>query len=136
MNDSDQTIEQILAMKNVAVVGLSSKEDRPSFGVAHYLQEQGYRIIPVNPTEDEVLGETAYATLADIPADIAVDVVDVFRASEQTPEIVEQAIQRGAKAVWLQLGIENDESARLSDEAGLLFVQNHCMKVEHHKRNG
>ena len=115
--------------KVIAVVGLSSNPDRSSYGVASYLQKRGYRIIPVNPNETEVLGERSYARLEDITE--KVDVVDVFRRAEYTPEIVKSAIAIGAKAVWLQLGIRNSEAERLAQEAGLLFVQDACMAVSH-----
>lgn len=131
MHNEDDAIEQMLEMKNIAVVGLSSKRDRASYGVAAYMQRHGYRIIPVNPTEDEVLGETAYPTLADIPAEIEVDYVDVFRRSELTPPVVEDAIARGVKGVWLQLGIRNAEARRMAAEAGLLYVEDACLKIEH-----
>ena len=130
MNEQN-TIKQMLGYKNIAVVGLSSKPERPSYGVAAYMQRHGYNIIPVNPTETEVLGQKCYPTLADIPADIEIDVVDVFRKSDQTPPVVDEAIARGAKAVWLQLGIANDEARQKAEAAGLLYVENKCIKIEH-----
>lgn len=131
--NSEQAITAMLGMHNIAVVGLSSKEDRPSHAVAAYLQAHGYQIIPIHPNEKEVLGEKAYPNLAAVPADVQIDVVDVFRRAEDTPEIVQQAAERGAKGVWLQLEIESDAAAQVAQTAGLLFVQNHCMKIEHHK---
>jgi len=135
MSNMDEAIAQALAMKNVAIVGLSNKPDRPSHHVGEYLAAHGYQIVPVNPNEDEVLGLKAYPSISDIPAEITVEVVDIFRRGEDTPPVVEQAVARGAKAVWLQLGITNEESRRLAEEAGLLYVEDHCMRVEHIKRN-
>ena len=123
-------IDDILNMKRIAVVGLSSDPSRPSYDVARYLQRQGYTIIPVNPKETEVLGEKSYPTLSDIPE--PPDVVDVFRRPEYVGEIVDEAIKVGAKAVWLQLGVINEEAARKAREAGLLVVMDRCMKIEHH----
>ena len=114
--------------KTVAVVGLSSKPGRPSHQVAAYLQEHGYRIVPVNPNESEVLGEPAYPSLADIPAEISIDVVDVFRRSEHTPEIARQASAIGARTLWLQEGIVNDEAARIASEARLEVIMGVCIK--------
>jgi predicted CoA-binding protein len=113
----------------VAVVGLSSNPDRPSYQVAEYLQSHGYRIIPVNPGCQEILGEKCYPSLRDIP--FAVEVVDIFRKLEAVPAIVDQAIAIGAKAVWLQLGLEESRAAAKATQAGLRVVQNRCMKVEH-----
>jgi predicted CoA-binding protein len=114
--------------KVVAVVGLSSKAHRPSHEVAKYLQDNGYRIIPVNPNESEVLGEPAYASLRDIPRDVKVDVVDVFRRAEHTPEIAREAVGIGARALWLQEGIVSDEAAAIAIEGGLDLVMGMCMK--------
>ena len=115
----------------IAVVGLSSKPNRPSFGVAEYLQEHGYRIVPVNPKETEVLGERAYATLRDIPADISVDVVDVFRRAEDTPPIADEAAKVGARVLWLQSGISNEETAERAKAAELVVVMNKCIGATH-----
>jgi predicted CoA-binding protein len=115
----------------VAVVGLSSNPERPSYRVASYLKEQGYQIIPVNPREDTVLGEVTYPDLYSIPE--AVDVVDIFRRPEEVPAIVEQAIKIGAKAVWMQEGIVNEAAATQAREAGLLVVMDKCMLKEHQK---
>jgi predicted CoA-binding protein len=111
------------------VVGLSSKPDRPSFGVAQHMQKQGYRIIPVNPRETEILGEKAYARLEDIPE--AVDMVDVFRRAEDTPDIAKSAVAIGAKSLWLQQGIVNEEAARIAREGGLDVVMDACVAVVH-----
>ena len=124
--------EEILkSSRVVAVVGLSPKPDRPSYGVASYLKEQGYRIIPVNPQAREILGEVCYPELASIPE--PVDVVDIFRRSEEVPAIVEEAIKIGAKAVWMQEGVINEEAAARAGEAGLLVVMDRCMLKEHQK---
>jgi len=114
--------------RTIAVVGLSSKPDRPSHKVASYLREQGYRIIPVNPTEKEILGGLCYPNLASIPE--SVDVVDIFRRSEEVPPIVEEAIKIGAKAVWMQEGVINEKAAARAREAGLMVVMDKCMRKE------
>ena len=114
--------------RTVAVVGLSSRPDRPSFGVARYLQEHGYRIVPVNPNETEVLGETAYPSLVDIPRDVHVDVVDVFRRAEHTPEIARQAVAIGAKVLWLQEGIVSEEAASIAMAGKLDVIMGICMR--------
>jgi predicted CoA-binding protein len=117
----------------VAVVGLSSKPDRPSYKVASYLKEQGYKIIPVNPTEKEILGELCYPALASIPE--SVDVVDIFRRSEEVLPIVEEAIRIGAKAVWMQEGVINGEAAARARETGLMVVMDKCIRKEHRRLN-
>lgn len=119
--------------KVVAVVGLSDKPGRPSYRVAEYLQQSGYRIIPVNPRISEVLGEKAYPDLESIP--VKVDVVDVFRRSEEVLPIVKSAIAIGARAVWLQEGIYNEEAAKLAEEAGIDFIMGLCM-LQEHSRHG
>jgi predicted CoA-binding protein len=111
----------------VAVVGLSSKPDRPSFDVAEYLQEHGYRIVPVNPRETEVLGEKAYPSLRELPDDVKIDVVDVFRRAEDTPDIARDAVAIGAKVLWLQEFIVNDEAYRIADESGLDVIMGVCI---------
>jgi predicted CoA-binding protein len=115
--------------RTIAVVGLSTRPDRPSNDVAAYLQRKGYRIVPVNPNETEVLGERAYPTLRDIPPDLRIDVVDVFRRSEHTPEIARDAVAIGAKALWLQQGIVNEEAYRIASEAGLDVVMGICIRT-------
>ncbi len=112
----------------IAVVGLSSRPGRPSLDVAAYLQDRGYRIVPVNPRETDVLGEHAYASLRDIPADVPIDVVDVFRRAEDTPEIAREAVAIGAKVLWLQDGIVNDEAYRIASEAGLEVIMGVCIR--------
>ncbi|GAW67180.1 coA-binding protein [Geoanaerobacter pelophilus] len=125
-------LKQILTKyRTVAVVGLSPDAGKPSHEVAHYLKKAGYRIIPVNPACQEVLGERCYPTLADIPGEI--EIVDVFRRSEFLPEIVEQAIAKGAKVVWMQEGVVNEAAARTAMDAGLEVVMNRCMLKEHVK---
>ena len=114
----------------VAVVGICSKPWRPSYQVASYLQEHGYRIVPVNPNEKEVLGEQVYASLLDIPNEIHVDVVDVFRRAEHTPEVARDAVAVGARMLWLQEGIVSDEAARIAAEGGVDVIMGVCiMKV-------
>jgi uncharacterized protein len=116
--------------KVVAVVGISSKPWRPSYEVASYLQEHGYRIVPVNPNEQEVLGEQVYASLLDIPEQIHVDVVDVFRRAEHTPEVARDAVAIGARVLWLQEGIVSEEAARIASDGGLEVIMGVCiMKV-------
>lgn len=118
--------------KTIAVVGLSSDPSRPSYGVAEYLQRLGYRILPVNPNEREVLGEKAYARLEDVPEKI--DVVEVFRRPENVPAIAQSAIEVGAKVLWMQMGIENQSAAEKARAAGLVVVEDACMLVEHKRR--
>ena len=117
--------------RTVAIVGLSPDAERPSFKVASYLKEQGYRIIPVNPEFSQILGEACYTDLVSIHG--PVDVVDIFRRSEETPAIVEQAIAIGAKVVWMQEGVVNETAAGRAREAGLLVVMDKCMRKEHLK---
>ena len=130
------TIEQEILKSShvVAVVGLSPKLDRPSYQVASYLKRHGFRIIPVNPTVKEVLGEVAYPNLTSVPE--PVDVVDIFRRAEEVPSIVEEAIKIKAKAIWMQEGIINDGAAARAGEAGLLVVMDRCIKKEHQKLSG
>ncbi len=113
----------------VAIVGISSDDDRPSHHVGSYLQMLGYRIVPVNPQEKMILGETCYQNLSSIPE--KVDVVDIFRRSESVPPIVDEAIKIAAKAVWMQEGVINEEAAQKAARAGLKVVQNKCMRKEH-----
>lgn len=123
---------QILdSVKTIAVVGLSSDPTKPSYEVSAYMQRQGYRIIPVNPREAEVLGEKAYADLESIPE--PVDLVNVFRRPAQTPEVVKSAVAIGAKAVWLQLGIANEEARALAVEAGVPYIEDRCVLIEHRR---
>jgi len=117
--------------RTLAVVGLSSKPVRPSYGVSAYLKSYGYHIIPVNPNEESVLGEKCYPALGDVPEDF--DAVVIFRRSEFVPEIVESAIRKGAKVVWMQEGVQHEEAARRAREAGLQVVQDRCILKEHAK---
>ena len=129
VNPSDRELRALLGEAHtVAVVGLSSKPGRPSFEVASYLQEHGYRIVPVNPNEAEVLGERAYASLPEVPPGIDVDVVDVFRRAEHTPEVARQAVARGARVLWLQEGIVNEEAAAIATAGGLEVIMGVCIK--------
>jgi predicted CoA-binding protein len=128
----DSAIAELLASsKTIAVVGLSSKPFRPSFGVSQYLQSAGYRIIPVNPNESSILGEKCYARLEDVPDKI--DIVDIFRRSELVPEVVEAAIRIGARAIWMQEGVANEPSAARARRAGLFVVMDLCIAKELHK---
>ena len=126
MNQEEKILEDY---RTVAVVGLSPDVERPSFKVASYLQEHGYKIIPVNPNFSEILGETSYPDLASIAE--PVDVIDIFRRAEETPAIVEQAISKGAKAVWMQEGIVDPTAASRARKAGLMVVMDKCMRKEH-----
>ncbi|HZT29781.1 MAG TPA: CoA-binding protein [Bryobacteraceae bacterium] len=126
------SIPEILrSARTIAVVGLSSKRYRPSYGVAEYLQRSGYRIIPVNPQETEVLGEKAWPALESVPE--AIDIVDIFRRSESVPEIVEAAIRVGARAVWMQEGVIHEEAAARARAAGLEVVMDRCILKEHRR---
>jgi predicted CoA-binding protein len=125
-------ISEILhTSRTIAVVGLSGKRFRPSYGVAEYLQRVGYRIIPVNPLETEVLGERAYPDLESIPE--PVDLVDIFRRSEFVPDIVEAAIRIGAKAVWMQEGVYHEAAAKRAEAAGLAVVMDRCILKDHRR---
>ena len=130
MNEDINTLRRILKQgKTIAVVGLSANWWRPSYFAAKYMQEHGYRIIPVNPQYQEVLGEKCYANLRDIPE--PVDVVDCFRRSEDIGPIADEAIAIGAKVLWLQLGVINHEAAEKARKAGLDVVMDRCVKIEH-----
>lgn len=128
------TIDEILRdCRTIAVVGLSSNPARPSHGVAGYMKAQGYQVIPVNPNETQVLGESAYPSLAAVPGTI--DLVNIFKKSEDVLPIVEEAIVRGAKAVWMQEGIVNEQAAVRAGESGLLVVMDRCWLKEHSARS-
>jgi len=127
----DKKIEKILKEARViAVVGLSPQADRPSNRVASFLKERGYRIIPVRPGIEDVLGEKAYASISEIPPEISIDVVDIFRRSEDVPPIVDEAIKRGARVIWMQEGIRNEEAAKKATEEGIDVVMDRCMLKE------
>ena len=126
-----QVSEILQRARTIAVVGVSSKRFRPSYGVTEYLQRAGYRIIPVNPQESEVLGERSYPDLDAVPG--PVDIVDIFRRSEFVPEIVEAAIRKGAKLIWMQEGVVHEEAARRAAAAGIAVIMDHCILKEHRR---
>lgn len=131
----ERVIRRLLrTARTIAVVGLSPNELRPSNYVGFYLQRHGYRIVPVNPREREILGETSYPSLSAIP--FAVDVVDVFRAPDAVPAIAREAVQIGAKALWLQFGVISPEGAAIARAGGLEVVMDRCLKVEHARHRG
>ncbi len=133
----DDLIRRILSeTKVIAMVGASANWVRPSFFAMKYLQEKGYRVIPVNPREagKEILGETVYASLRDIPEPI--DMVDCFRAADAIPAIAEEAVESGAKVLWMQLGIRHEAAAAMAAEAGLTVIQNRCPKIEYGRLSG
>lgn len=130
--EKDEELHEILGeVRTVAVVGASGTEGKPSHDIPAYLQERGYRIVPVNPSRDEVLGVTTVASLRDI--DEHVDVVDVFRPAEETPDIARTAVEIGADVLWLQEGIVNEEAARIAEEGGLRVVMDTCMGATHQR---
>jgi hypothetical protein len=130
----NRAAEILRSARVIAVVGLSSKRWRPSYGVAEYLQRAGYRIVPVNPQESEVLGEKSYPDVDSIPGPI--DIVDIFRRPECVPEIVEAAIRKGAQAVWMQEGVVHEEAARRAQDAGLVVTMDHCILKDHRRLAG
>ncbi len=130
----DEDLRDLLSLNPIAVVGCSRSPGKAAHDVPAYMQRQGYDVVPVNPHAEEILGEQAYDTLADVPDEIAL--VDVFRPAEAVPEVIDQVLARqetagDVRAVWLQLGIRHDAAARRAEEAGLAVVQDRCMKVEH-----
>ena len=130
MDDDSEKLRRILrTTKSIAVVGLSAQWHRPSYFAAKYLQDHGYRIVPVNPMYDEVLGEKCYKSLRDIPE--PVDMVDCFRKSAEIPAIAEDAIAIGARVLWMQIGVESAQARKRAEEAGLQVVENRCVKIEH-----
>ncbi len=131
--DADQIAEVLKSAKTIAVVGVSDNPMRPSYGVAAYLQHHGYRIIPVNPAVESVLGEKSYASLLDVPERI--DIVDIFRRSENVPPIVDQAIQLKVPVVWMQETVVHDEAAKKAREKGIVVVMDRCILKEHSARN-
>ncbi|MGI9337937.1 MAG: CoA-binding protein [Gammaproteobacteria bacterium] len=119
-------------VKAVAVVGLSPSWHRPSFFAAKYMQAHGYRIIPVNPAADEILGEKCYASVPDaVAAGLHIDAVDCFRRAEETPQLAKQAAEAGAKVLWLQLGLHNEQAQAIAEQAGMTYIADRCMKIEH-----
>jgi uncharacterized protein len=134
MPTSDEELRSILArVRTIAIVGLSEKPERDSNAIARYLRSQGYRIVPVNPLVPEILGERSYPTLAAIPSDRKIDLVDIFRRSDQVPPIVDEAISRRVPVVWMQLGVENAEAAARARAAGLTTLENRCIMAEHRR---
>ncbi|MGA8542633.1 MAG: CoA-binding protein [Thermoplasmata archaeon] len=134
MPPTDSELREILTRaRTVAIVGLSDKPDRDSNEVARYLQSKGYRVIPVNPAVQEVLGEKSYPSLTAIPKEIRVDIVDIFRRSDQVVPIAQEAIRRGVRVVWMQLGIENADAASRVREAGGTEVENLCIMGQHRR---
>lgn len=131
-SSSDSILEILGTSKTIAVVGLSSRRLRPSFGVTEYMQSVGYKIIPVNPNEIEVLGEKSYARLEDVSEHV--DIVDIFRRSEYVPDIVESAIRIGARAVWMQEGVFHAAAAQRARQAGLFVIEDSCILKEHMSR--
>ena len=126
---SDAELRSLLSnARTIAIVGLSSKPNRDSYEIGEYLQGKGYRIVPVNPKETEVLGERAYPSLDDVPGEVGIDVVDVFRRAEDTPPIAEAAVRRGAKVLWLQDGIVNEDARRIAEAAGLTVIMGVCIR--------
>lgn len=128
--DLDEIKTILAGAKIIAVVGLSAKENRPSNMVGRYLQDAGFTVIPVNPGQTEILGEPCYASLRDIP--VQVDVVDIFRRSEDVGPVVDDAIAIGAKVVWMQQGVVNEEAAARAKQAGLQVVMDRCLKIDHY----
>ena len=131
--DDDAIRELLSKAKIIAVVGLSSKRARASFGVSRYMQSVGYRIIPVNPNETEVLGEKAYADLDSIPKDVKIDIMNIFRRSEEVPEVVDAAIRLGAPAIWMQEGVIHDEAAAKARTVGIFVVMDRCLLKDHRR---
>ena len=134
MNNDKEMKEILLSIRTIASVGVSSNPEKESYEVVAYLKNQGYRIIPVNPTATEILGEKTYPSLSDIPD--KVDVVQVFRKPEDVPPVVEEAIKIGAKVVWMQAGIVNEDAAQKAREAGLQVVMDACMRATHRRLIG
>jgi uncharacterized protein len=132
LSSGDSILQILKTSKTIAVVGLSSRRMRPSYGVAEYMQSAGYRIIPVNPNETEVLGEKSYMRLEDVPEPI--DIVDIFRRSEYVPGVVESAIRVGARAVWMQEGVFHPAAAERARQAGLFVIEDSCLLKEHMSR--
>jgi uncharacterized protein len=131
---TEEDIKEILSnFKTVAVVGISPKEDRPSYIVASYLKSKGYRVIPVRPDGEVILGEKVYHSLAEIPKEIGVEIVDIFRRSEDVPPVVEEAIQQRTRVVWMQEGVIHKEAGAKAEKAGLKVVMDRCMKKDHQR---
>lgn len=131
MTEHETIVNLLQTAKSIAVVGLSNKRWRASYGVSEYMQRSGYRIIPVNPEISDVLGEKSYPDLQSVPE--AIDIVNIFRRSELVPPIVDAAIAKGAKAVWMQEGVINEEAAARARAAGLTVVMDRCLLKEHRR---
>jgi len=133
INSNKEEIKEIFEQtKTIAIIGCSPNEEKASHKVAKYLKEHGFRIIPVYPKEDVILGEKVYRSLSDIPSDIKVDMVDIFRKPAVIAEVVDEALQRDdVKCIWTQLGLVNNEAAQKAKDSGFKVVQNHCTKIEH-----
>jgi predicted CoA-binding protein len=134
MNDANEIRSALASARTVAVVGCSPNPDRPSNAIARYLREQGYRVIPVNPGHRQILGEACYRSLSEIPDDVRVDIVDVFRRSEHVAPVAEEAINRGAGFFFMQQGVVDPTSARLLEAAGIPVAMDRCILVEHASR--
>jgi len=134
MNDPAKIRSALESARTIAVVGCSPNPDRPSNMIARYLLEQGYRVIPVNPGHSRILGETCYRSLQEVPADVDVDIVDVFRRSDQVAPVALQAIARGTRLFFMQQGVVDERSARLLEEAGIPVAMDRCILVEHASR--
>jgi predicted CoA-binding protein len=131
---TDSEIRKFYDLKNIAVVGMSRNEEKPAHRVPRFLIDHGYNIIPVNPTTTEVLGRKSYPSVSEIPNDLNIDIVDVFRRSEDLPDVVEDAVmKKGIKLIWMQEGISNEEAERKAKENGIDVVYNRCM-LEEYKR--
>jgi len=126
---SPDVIQAALSERRIAIVGLSSNELRASNFVGYYMQRHNYDVIPVNPREQQILGNTCYSSLTEVPGDV--DVVDVFRASDAVPAIAREALEIGAKYLWLQFGVISEEGIRIAEEGGLQLIVDRCLKVEH-----
>lgn len=134
MSEADEIGRIARDSRVIAVVGLSPRPERPSYGVARYLQAKGFQVVPVNPGHDgeQILGERCYARLADIPEEVGVDMVDIFRRSEAVPQVVEEAIESlpGLRTVWMQIGVQHAGAAAVARERGLTVIENRCPKIE------
>jgi hypothetical protein len=130
----DEEIKSVLSRcKTIAIVGISPREDRPSYTVASYLKSKGYKIIPVRPDGETILGEKVYHSLQEIPPEVNVDIVDIFRRSEDVPPVVEEALGRGARVIWMQEGVIHPEAGARAERAGLQVVMDRCIKKEHQR---
>jgi uncharacterized protein len=130
--NTDTEIRQLIdEARTIAVVGISPKEHRDSHRVARYLREHGFRIIPVNPNAQEIFGERCYPSLADIPGEVAIDIVDVFRRPDAVEPIARDAVTAGARAIWFQIGVINEDAAEIASQGGLDVVMDRCLMVDH-----